>query len=147
MPVLFSWYHLQLTGGYTGGLYLTAFGNSISDPSGLDLEMAMLVLIGGILVLVGAALCIFGAFTEKKPLGIIGGLVMIVGPLLLVMDLLLVISEFAEFMDTNWADPLNKSIFFGTESGGGTTAVWGLWIGFYMAIAGGVLGLIGGASV
>ena len=148
MPVFFSWYRLALTGAVTADLNLTGFGTVIADPSpGPIEEIAMLVLIGGILVLAGAAVCIVGVLTEQKILGIIGGIAMIVGPLLLVADLLLIMSDFAEYMHTNWADPLNKSIFFGTESGGGITVTFGLFVGFYMAIGGGVLGLIGGATV
>lgn len=148
MPVFFAWYRLALTGAYTADLNLTGFGTVITDPSpGPIEEIAMLVLIGGILVLAGAAVCIVGALTEQKVLGIIGGIAMIVGPLLLVVDLLLITSDFAEYMHTNWADPLNKSIFFGTESGGGLTVTFGLFVGFYMAIGGGILGMIGGALV
>lgn len=149
MPVFFAWYRLVLiTPAVTTDLNLTGFGTVIADPSpGPIEEIAMLVLIGGILVLAGAAVCIVGVLTEQKILGIIGGIAMIVGPLLLVADLLLIMSDFAEYMHTNWADPLNKSIFFGTESGGGITVTFGLFVGFYMAIGGGVLGLIGGATV
>ena len=100
IPAFFSWYHIDFTGVYNAGLYLTAFGNLVED--GLTAptdEVVMLVLIGGILVLAGAGLCIAGALTEQKVLGIIGGIAMIVGPCLLIFDLLGQMSEFSEFMD------------------------------------------------
>ncbi|MFX1322346.1 MAG: hypothetical protein ACFFAQ_11960 [Promethearchaeota archaeon] len=147
IPALFSWYHYDLsTPGYSGGLYLTAFGSIISDPSGADFEVATLVLLGGIMVLAGAGLCIVAAATKMKPLGIIGGILMIVGPIMLIIDLASVGSEFAEYMD-NIATYTDKSIFFDTFSYAGYSVVWGLWVGFFMAIAGGVVGLIGGATL
>ena len=147
VPALFSWYHIQITGGgYSGGLYLTGFGSVISDPSGADYEIAMFALIGGIMVLAGAALCIVGGATEMKPLGIIGGILMIIGPFLVVLDILMEFSEYAEIVNL-YIDYLGGTILFGSASSGPTTIFWGLWIGYYMAIGGGILGLIGGATI
>ncbi|MFX1314776.1 MAG: hypothetical protein ACFE9T_02860 [Promethearchaeota archaeon] len=155
LPELFSWYHLTISGGpYSGaGIYLNAFGLNIAKdwlpipaPQPPE-EIAIMVLIGGILVLVGAALCIIGAFTEKKVLGILGGLSMIIGPLLLLADLLVVISDFSEWMDI-LAGVNDEDILFAIfEPSPGETVMWGLWIGFGMAIGGGAVGLIGGALV
>jgi len=146
-PALFSWYHIQVTGGgYSAGLYLTAFGSIISDPSGADYEVAMFVLFGGIMVLAGAALCIVGGAAEIKPLGIIGGILMIIGPFLLVLDIMMEVSEYAELINL-YIDYLGGTILFGSESAYGGTLIWGLWIGYFMAIGGGILGLIGGATV
>ena len=146
VPALFSWYHIQITGGYSGGLYLTGFGSVISDPSGADYEIAMFALMGGIMVLAGAALCIVGGATEIKPLGIIGGILMIIGPFLVVLDIFMEFSEYAEIVNA-YIDVFGGTVFFGSESGGGTTIFWGLWIGYFMAIFGGILGLIGGATI
>ncbi len=148
MPALFSWYHYEISGGGTTiGLYLTAFGGFIEDGvTGPD-EIVMLVLIGGILVLAGAALCIVGAITEMKPLGIIGGIAMILGPLFLIFDLIGQMSDFAEGLDL-LATAYDTNIFFGSFSPGpGVTVLFSIWIGFFMAIGGGVVGLIGGATV
>ncbi|MFX1314778.1 MAG: hypothetical protein ACFE9T_02870 [Promethearchaeota archaeon] len=152
LPELFSWYHFTVRGGgYSSGLFLNAFGDYTAENWGPlpqpPEEIAIMVLIGAILVLVGAALCIICAFTEKKPLGIIGGVLMIIGPLLLIADLMAVISEFAEYMDT-WAGAYDESILFTVfDPVPGVTIIWGLWIGFGMAIGGGAVGLIGGALV
>ncbi|MFX1410532.1 MAG: hypothetical protein ACFFA6_09280 [Promethearchaeota archaeon] len=150
MPALFSWYHIDLSGaGYSGGLYVTAFGGIMEEgilSSPTD-EIITLVLIGGILVLAGAALCIVSALTELKPLGLIGGILMILGPLFLIFDLMGQMSEFAEFMDS-LATAYDSNVFFGSFSPyPGISFNWGIWIGFFLAIGGGVVGLIGGATV
>ena len=140
LPELFSWYRLSVPGG---GLYLTGFGTDIFDPSpGPDLEMAMLVLVGGILVIVGAVACLASAFVENKMIGILGGLLMIVGPLLLIVDVITGMSEFMEFMEFFTGDS-GADLLFGSVG----PVDWGLWIGFGMAIGGGVIGLVGGALV
>ncbi|MFX1322345.1 MAG: hypothetical protein ACFFAQ_11955 [Promethearchaeota archaeon] len=151
LPALFSWYHLEVTGGgLSDYLYLTAFGTIDADITPLSApdEIVILVLIGGILVLAGAALCIVSALTEQKILGIIGGIAMLLGPTFLIFDLLGQMSEFAEFMDNVTTTLYDENIFFATFTPGpGINGVAGLWIGFFMAYGGGILGLIGGATV
>lgn len=142
IPALFSWYHIDETGGGEG-LYLTAFGNLIEEGLSVPTnEILILVLVGGILVLAGAGLCIVGIIREMKPLGIIGGIVMIIGPTMLIFDLIGQVSEFAQYME-NYASSLDKSIFFGSNS----TYAWGLWVGYFLAYGGGILGLIGVALI
>lgn len=156
IPILFSWYHVDLDLGLygTGDLYLTGLGTAISDPSGstLEDEIAFLVLIGGIMILVGAGLCIVNAATEMKVFGIIGGILMIVGPVFLIVDLLSVGSDFAEAID-NTIEFLESAVggnynpIWDSWSQYGYSASWGInWIGFSIPIAGGILGLIGGAT-
>ena len=101
----------------------------------------MLVLVGGILVIVGAFACLASAFVENKIIGILGGLLMIVGPLLLIVDVMLGMSEFMEYMELSGDSGIE--LLFGSAGG----ANYGIWIGFFMAIGGGVIGLIGGALV
>ena len=146
-----SWYHFDVDyGPYSGGVYLTAFGSFIEDTISLPssyTETAMLVLLGGILVLAGAGLCIVGAATEKKPLGIIGGILMILGPTFLIIDLAGQVSEFSQFMD-QIASAYDKSIFLGSFSYGPGSIVWGIGIfPIAMIIGAGVVGLIGGATL
>ncbi|MFX0041976.1 MAG: hypothetical protein ACFE8L_03600 [Candidatus Hodarchaeota archaeon] len=149
LPHLFSWYHYDIDspGGHFG-MYLTAFGSVIDDmPYPVSLDMAMFVLIGGILVLAGAGLCIVGGATEMKVLGIIGGILMIVGPAMLVLDLVGQFSDFAEGIG-DMADYYGGTVFFGGHSPApGVGITWGLWIGYFMAIGGGILGLIGGTTI
>lgn len=142
IPTLFSWYHIDETSGGEG-LYLTAFGFLIEEGLSVPAdEVVILVLIGGILVLAGAGLCIVGIIREMKPLGIIGGIVMIIGPTMLIFDLMGQVSEFAQYME-NYASSLDKNFFFGSNS----SFTWGLWVGYFLAYGGGILGLIGIAIV
>ena len=95
------------------------------------------------MVIVGSIMCIIGGAAESKPLGIIGGILIIVGPLLLIVDLII---GFSDISLLELAIPPGSNLIFGSESILGGTLSWGIWIGFFMAIAGGVLGLIGGAT-
>ena len=146
LPELFSWYRLDIPGG---GLYLTGFGTNIADPSPSPIdEIAILALIGGILVIVGAIACLASAFTENKIFGLLGGLLMIVGPLLLLVDIMTGMSEFMEFMELFTGGESGAGLLFDSYSPApGVTFSWGIWIGFFMGIGGGVVGLIGGALV
>ena len=143
-PELFSWYRLTLP-SIDGGFYLTGFGTSvfINYPSQTD-EIAVLVLIGGILVIVGAVQCLTSALVKNKIVGILGGLFMIVGPLLLLADIMMGVSEFMQWMEYYTSDS-GVGLLFGRIPA--YDIDFGLWIGFYMAIGCGVLGLIGGALV
>ena len=153
-----SWYQfggeidLGPYGSSSGGLYLTAFGNIISDPTGgPEYEIATLVLLGGIMVLAGAGLCIVGGATEKKPLGIIGGILMILGPMMIIFDLVGEVSEFSQFIN-DLSVAADSNVFFGSYSYDFYYIyyfdfTWSLTIGFFITIGGGVVGLIGGALI
>ncbi|MFX0041974.1 MAG: hypothetical protein ACFE8L_03590 [Candidatus Hodarchaeota archaeon] len=149
VPEFFSWYHYEIDAGAYGsfGIYMTAFGTVVEDmPYAVSLDIATFVMIGGILVLAGAGLCIVGALTELKPLGIIGGVLMIVGPTMLIFDL---VGEFSDFAETIAliSDYYGGTVFFGSHSPyPGITFMWGLWVGYFIAYVGGVLGIIGGAT-
>ena len=144
-PELFSWYSLSLP-SIDGGFYLTGFGNSvfINYPSQTD-EIAGLVFAGGILVIVGAVECLTSALLKNKVVGIFGGLLMIVGPLLLVADIMMGMSEFMQWMEFYTSGKSGAELLFGGIPEYDIN--YGLWIGFFMAIGSGVLGLIGGALV
>jgi len=84
---------------------------------------------------------IIGAAKEIKVMGIIGGVLTLIGPILLFSNLLIGIYDFQGLL----GDP---NVFWGfREVGPGVWLSWGVWIGFFMALVGGVLGLVGGATV
>ena len=154
LPELFGWYrsHVSVV-GLEAGYYLHGFGifdtsNSLllPMPPGVD-EMVLLVMIGGILMIAGAVVCALGAFVEKKFLGLLGGLLMIVGPLLLLVDIMTGMSEFIEFLELFNGESGVGLLFGSTSPAPGVTFSWGLWIGFFLAIGGGIVGLIGGATI
>jgi len=154
LPELFGWYRVHASVlGVEAGYYLHGFGifdalNSalLPMPPGVD-EMVLLVMIGGILMIAGAVVCGLGAFVENKILGILGGLLMIVGPLLLLVDIMTGMSEFIEFVELFTGESGVGLLFGSTSPAPGVTLSWGIWIGYFMGIGGGFVGLIGGALV
>ncbi|MFX1572546.1 MAG: hypothetical protein ACFFB0_07345 [Promethearchaeota archaeon] len=142
-----SWYKYEVTDEVlelTSGAYLTGFGTYISTGTMATPDIAILMLIGGILIVIGSVLCIVSVVKELKIIGVSGGILILLGPVLLIIDLLTGMSEIAETIST--IDP-NVNMFWDSFSESGITFSWGLWIGFYIALAGGILGLIGGALV
>lgn len=144
-PEWFSWYRVNIPSPISA-FYLTGFGTAVFIDFAHQIdEIAILVLIGGILVIVGAVECLTSALLKNKVVGILGGLLMIVGPLLLLVDIMMGVSEFMQYMEYYTSGKSGAELLFGRID------FWdidyGLWIGFFMAIGGGVLGLIGGALV
>jgi len=148
LPDLMGWYRLSMSTVLPPmdvEIFLTGFGAMESDLP-VSNEIATLVMFGGILIIVGAIACVAGAFRETKKVALLGGLLMVIGPLLLLVELLMVTSDFAEAIDL-LVDFTNGNIFFDSYSDISGSATWGLYTGFFVAIGGGVVGLIGGALV
>lgn len=151
IPALFSWYSYTISsGGYSSGLYLTPFGSFIVDDYGSPDEIVGLVLIGGIMVLTGAGLCIAGVVKEMKVLGIIGGILLILGPTMLLIDLRFQVSEFAQAMH----DIVEIEHYYLTHAlwghfypSPGIRVTFGITLGYLITYVGGVLGLIGGMTI
>lgn len=94
------------------------------------------------MIAVGSVLLIIGAIIESKAAGLIGGIVLLLGPMVLVLDLLIGIGNYSVML------PPGQGAFWGTiEILPGTFLSWGVWIGFFMAVGAGVLGIIGGATI
>lgn len=144
LPEFFCLWRLDagvLTKAWIGGF---GFIDGEQGGSGLDPEYTeeILLLIIAILIVAGGALAIIGGIAENKLIGILGGVAMLAGSITFIVGALI---EFGYFEDM--ADGI---AFFGGEgllfgSSGGVD--WGIWIGLYMALAGGALGLIGGAII
>ena len=88
-PELFSWYRLSISDGVTTmGFFLTGFGNFISlGGVPLQTDIIFLTLIGAIALIAGAIVLIIGAAKEIKVMGIIGGILTLIGPILLFINL------------------------------------------------------------
>jgi len=151
LPELFCWYSYTITNIFSlnkSGYYLSGFGTTITIPySSAISTIALLELIGGFLVIGGAIICIVGVTKESKKIGSIGGILILLGPVLLLVDFLIGISEYYEMVAFIQTIPANESILWGTFRIMGDDYAWNLWIGFFMAVAGGVLGTIGGATL
>ncbi len=151
VPQFLGWYRIEMsTLGVTVGVYITGLGTIASIPAGAPVTgFATFELIGGILVIIGAILLIVGAVKESKGAGIAGGVLTLLGPLLLLIDLLLDFGDFAAMIQV-LGGPAGASVFWGSFTIVGPPDVlmsWGIWIGSFVALAGGVLGIIGGALV
>ncbi len=151
LPELFCWYSYTVTNiisSNKSSYYLTGFGTTISIPYSTAISaIALLELIGGFLVILGAIVCIVGVTKESKKIGSIGGILILLGPVLLLADFLIGISEYYEQVEFIQSIATNKNILWDTVSFFGDVYAWNLWIGFFMAVAGGVLGTIGGATL
>ena len=118
--------------GFTGGWFL---GVEITPVYAEDIFL----LIIAILIVAGGVLTLGGGLAGNKAVGILGGIILLAGPILLIVALLLTLGSFA---DLALILPPGSNLLFGSLPG----ASWGLWMGSFLALGGGVLGLIGGAT-
>ena len=98
------------------------------------------LLLTGVLIIGGSVLLLIGALVESKALGIVGGILMLAGPLLLILSLFLGLGIFEGLAATL---PSGTTVLFGSQAG----MDWGIWISTYLALGAGILGLIGGATI
>lgn len=127
-----------------GGIYLNWFG-FFTGTIGIS-DIAFYVLIGGILIILGSAVSIIGVLKRSKKLELIAGFTLIIAPIFVIIDLLVGTPDYihsfpiltgrvlSNFFGTAQANAMGEDIFF----------TWGLSGGFFMTLAGGILGLIGG---
>jgi len=151
VPAFFGLYRIEFSAlGTTIGVYITGIGTLVSVPSGLPVSgFAIFELIGGILLIIGAILCIVASVKESKAVGIVGGVLILLCPLLLIIDLLLGLGDFAAMIEL-LGGPAGASALWGTFTITGPPDVimsWGIWIGSFVTLAGGVIGIIGGATL
>lgn len=148
VPNFFGWYRVEASMlGMTAGVYFTGLGTLVSVPAGFTGGMEIFVLIGGILLIVGAIACIIGGVKESKAAGIIGGFLILLSPLILIINLLIGTGEFAAMIQL-LGGPAGASVLWGSITiPGPMTLTWGIWIGSFLSLGAGVLGLIGGATV
>jgi len=135
VPQSFGFYRVE--GSYGGtvviGFYITGFGTLASIYP--ILGIAYMELFGGIMLIGGAITCIKGVVKERKTLGMI-----------FVVDLLVISGADFGYLIYSLGGPADASILWGSfVPAPGTVISWGLWIGSFMAMGAGGLGLIGGA--
>ena len=80
-------------------------------------------------------------------MGVLGGILMLLAPLLLVVDFLVGMSELAGIIGDNLGIYIAQNWYWADFISFFWHYIWGLWIGFFLIIAGGVLGLIGGLAL
>ena len=151
VPNFFGWYRIEMSAiGITAGIYYTGLGTIVVVPAIIPMTgMDIFGVIGGILLIVGSIACIIGGVKESKAAGIIGGVLIILSPLILIINLLVGAGDFAAMIQS-LGGPAGASVLWGSITITGPPDVlmsWGLWIGSFLSLGAGVLGLIGGASV
>ena len=150
VPNIFGWYRIEASGmGMTAGIYFTGLGTLATVPAGMmpGGGFAIFELIGGICLIIGSIACIIAGVKESKAAGIIGGVLILLSPLILIIELLVGAGDFALLIQT-LTGPAGASVFWGSYLiAPGVTLSWGIWIGTFLSLGAGVLGLAGGASV
>lgn len=140
LPDIFSFWHFV---GGGGGTYLGGFG--FWDGTAMDPEYAedILLLIIFVLIVAGGAIAIIGGLIENKVAGILGGILMLVGPILFIVALAIEMGDFEDLAGYIEFITGEKGLLFGSALG----LNWGIWISTYLALGAGIVGVIGGAII
>jgi len=136
LPEIFSLWRFD--GGATMSMFVGGFGvvsgELLGIPYGPEPADDVFLTIISVLLIAGGAIAIIGGLMDSKPIGALGGLLMIIGPIVLILELVLELGFWEGFPEF---------ALWGSQAG----ADWGVWIGFFIGLGGGVLGLIGAASM
>ena len=149
VPNFFGWYRIEASGlGVTVGIYITGLGTVAVVPAIVPIEgMDIFGLIGGIILIIGAIACVISGVKESKAAGIIGGILILLSPIVLIVSLLIGSGDFGTMIQL-LGGPADASVLWGSATiPGPVTLSWGIWIGSFLSLGAGVLGLAGGASV
>ncbi len=144
MPEIFNlWKFVDV--GSTVSVYIGGFGSWSRDIGfnfGIRFSDDIFLLIVSLLIVGGSVLVIIAGVKESKIFGILGGFILLAGPVLFMLELIAQIGVIGDFLEIV---PLLGSfnLFFGDLAG----AQWGIWISSFLTIGGGLLGIIGGATI
>ena len=126
-------------------VYLGGFGALSGEvginPIPITYAEDPILMIVSVLIIGGGVLTFIAGLTDNKVVGILGGIIFLAGPILLLFEIITKIGVF-ESMGSVWLP--GENLLFGSFP---LMADWGIGIGFYLAIGGGILGIIGGATV
>ncbi|MFX1456305.1 MAG: hypothetical protein ACFFDB_13105 [Promethearchaeota archaeon] len=151
LPELAGWYRFTVDNPATwlSNYYLTGLGTYICN---VDITctntIAFIGLFGGILVLLGSAVSLVAIVRNSKIFTIIGGIIMFLGPFLLIIEVLTGIDYFNGILSNYHSlssDAIVNSLYGNNRNLSSilqTFFSWGLGSGFYIALVGGTLGLI-----
>jgi len=125
-------------------IYLGGFGawsgESLGTPFGPEYSNDIILMIVGILIIGGGIITFIAGVAGSKAVGILGGIILLAGPGLLLFELIAKLGVFGETLIPLLGD---VNLMFGSIPG---AADWGIGIGSFLAIGGGILGIIGGAT-
>ncbi len=135
----------RLDAGVTLKFFFGGFGSQSGElltiPFPPEYSGDIILMIVSVLIIGGSVLTFIAGLTERKVVGILGGIILLAGPILLLIEVIAKIGVF-ETIAAVWLP--GENLLFGSFPG---VADWGIGIGSYLAIGGGILGIIGGATV
>ena len=127
---------------YLGGFYSGAYSSG-GGPLSVNLieSMEITMLCISFLIVGGFVAMLIGGVSGKRSSSLGGGFFLLFGLFILLGSLL---DEFGMFGElTSNLSLVGRNLLFGSSNQGGVIITWGLGIGFYLTLIGGVLGLIG----
>ncbi|KKK45777.1 hypothetical protein LCGC14_1132430 [marine sediment metagenome] len=125
-------------------IYIGGFGSWYLDAGfnfGIRFNEDIFLLIVSLLIVGGSMLTIIAGVKGSKILGILGGVILLAGPALFILEIITKIGIIGEILGLIPALG-SFNLLFGNFSG----AVWGFWISSFLTIGGGILGIVGGAT-
>jgi hypothetical protein len=127
---------------YLGGFYSGAYSSG-GGPLSVNLieSMEITMLCISFLIVGGFVAMLIGGVSGKRSSSLGGGFFLLFGLVILMGALLDEIGIFGEL--TSNLSLVGRNLLFGSLNQTGVTITWGLGIGFYLTLIGGVLGLIG----
>jgi hypothetical protein len=154
LPDFFAFWRMDAWGfaPAAGKLWLGGVAQRAGDGTflalGLETDVTytedLLLTIVNVVTLVGGAVCIIGGVLNKKIIGVLGGILMVVGVVAFIVALQLEIGDFSDLGDIIDAFG-GTSLLFGSGTSGPVEVDWGLGMGAWFGIGAAVAGVVGGA--
>ena len=154
IPDFFAFWRMDAYGfaPADGSLWLGGIAQRAGDGTflGLGLETDLtytedfLLTIINVITIAGGAICIIGGVLNKKIIGLLGGIVMVLGVIAFIVALQIQFGDFSDLGDMIDAFG-GDTLLFGSGSAGPLEADWGLGMGAWFGIGAAVAGVIGGA--
>ncbi len=124
---------------YIGGFGAWS-GEWLAIPFPIEYSQDIILMIVSVLIIGGGVITFIAGVAGSKAVGILGGIILLAGPGLLLFELIAKLGVFGETLIPLMGD---VNLLAGNIPG---VADWGIGIGTYLAIGGGILGIIGGAT-
>ncbi|HDZ17708.1 MAG TPA: hypothetical protein ENI29_07435 [bacterium] len=144
MPEIFNLWRF-VDEGSNVFIYIGGFGSWSRDIGfnfGIRFSDDIFLLIVSLLTVGGSVLLFIAGVKGSKIVGILGGVILLAGPALFLLEIITKIGIIGDVLGLIPALG-SFSLWFGNLSG----AVWGIWISSFLVIGGGVLGIIGGVTI
>jgi len=151
LPDIFYLWHIEVIGyrdiklvfgGFSSGGYTTR-GGTISIYSIRFFEESSIMILVGLLMILGTLIAFAGTRKSSKGVGILGGILLLLAPILFMGTLLSGGDIFGDLADA--VGLIGQNLVSGSISDLGITVKWGIGAGTILPLIGGCLGILGGA--